>query len=141
MKLNNNLDINSFSLSSSSEILNVVRTIQDINKNIVLIHIFSFMHNTVLVQNLKSELSKILPDVKIALLKHDDKTETSVVAYSLESMDETDDVSDVVLKELQSNNKAVKEELKECSFLPCRMARMKYLTIVVFLVLVILSFF
>ncbi|MCK4875417.1 MAG: diguanylate cyclase, partial [Sulfurimonas sp.] len=58
------------------------------------------MHNTVLVQGLKSELTKIIPDVKIVLLKHSDKANTNLTIYTLNEDIDTNNISDEILREL-----------------------------------------
>lgn len=77
------LDISGFKLESSSEIQKIIANIENLKKENILVHIVSFMHNTVLVQNLKNELNKLFPDAKIVLLKHDEKTNTRLIIYSL----------------------------------------------------------
>lgn len=105
MNLNyNSLEINSFSLSSSSEVLELIQRIRKLEKRQMLIHIVSFMHNTVLVHSLKLELLKIFPHAKISLLKHQYKTKTSVVLYTLDKEINETDIRDEVLKELQLDN-------------------------------------
>lgn len=54
------LEVNSFSISSSSDVPELVRNVQEYKSKQILIHIVSFIHNTVLVQNLKNELQKII---------------------------------------------------------------------------------
>lgn len=108
------LKINNFNLSSSSDIAGVISQVDELDKKKILIHIVSFIHNTVLVQNLKTELSKLIPDAKIALLKHDDKTTTSLVVYDLELNETSEDISDEALKELYVNNSLGSEKLDDC---------------------------
>ena len=59
------LEINDFTLTSSREIPGVIESFKKLKKKNILIQIVSFIHNTVLVQSLKNELAKIVPDVKI----------------------------------------------------------------------------
>lgn len=102
---NSSLEVNSFSLGSSSEVTSLINKIAELDKRQMLIHIVSFMHNTVLVQTLKSELVKIFPHATISLLKHISKTQSSVVLYTLDrDMGETD-IRDEVLKELHLDNR------------------------------------
>lgn len=100
------LEVNTYLLNSSSEVLTLVKKIKIFSKTQVLVHIVSFIHNTVLVQTLKSELEKVFPHAKIVLLKHKNKNETSVVVYSLDQELHEADISDVVLNELQKENSA-----------------------------------
>ncbi len=109
-----NLQIESFILSSSTEVNSVVRALIELPSANLLIHISSFMHNTVLVQNLKQELQKKLPDATLVMLKHDDKSHTSLVVYSLNKNIQKQDISDEVLKEIQLHDAENKGSLQEC---------------------------
>ena len=100
----NVLDINSFTLESSSEVKNIMQKIKLLNKNRVLIHLVSFIHNTVLVQNLKKEIEKEFPDAKLILLKHDDKKTTQVTFFSLNKENNNENISDEILQELSIEN-------------------------------------
>jgi len=100
------LEVNSFSISSSSDVPELVRNVQEYKSKQILIHIVSFIHNTVLVQNLKNELQKLFPHAMISLLKHQDKSETSLVIYTLDKEIGESDIRDEVLKELHLDNSA-----------------------------------
>lgn len=110
----NNLQIYEFTLTSSTEVGSTVREILKIDSANLLIHISSYMLNTVLVQNLKLELEKNLLDLKLVMFKHSDKTSTSVVVYKLENNVEKQHLSDEVLRELQLNESRKSNSLKEC---------------------------
>ena len=94
------LEINSFTLESSSDIFNIIRKFKRLKNKNILIQITSFMHNTVLVQSLKSELFKIVPDVKIILLKHNDKIKTTLTIFDLKIDVDIQNISDEILNEL-----------------------------------------
>jgi len=100
------LEVNSFSISSSSDVPELVRNVQEYKSKQILIHIVSFIHNTVLVQNLKNELQKLFPHAMISMLKHQDKSETSLVIYTLDKEIGESDIRDEVLKELHLDNSA-----------------------------------
>ena len=106
------LEINNFTLKSSADVPKVVREITELHKNQMLIHIVSYMHNTVLVQTLKKELHRHLPDAEIVLLKHEEKLKTSVVVFDI-NVDSNDSLSDEVLKELYVDITNKNESLKE----------------------------
>jgi len=108
----NRLAINSFQLESSVEVENVVRRIVALKKKQILIHIVSYIHNTVLVQNLVRELKKVLPDVNIVLLKHNNKITTNVILFQIDS-DTEENISDLILKELYSDYVGKQESLEE----------------------------
>ncbi|MCK9492132.1 MAG: GGDEF domain-containing phosphodiesterase [Sulfurimonas sp.] len=110
----NILGIYNFKLTSSTEVASTVRQIIDIGSQSLLIHISSYMHNTVLVQNLKLELEKKLPKVKIVMFKHLNKTSTSVVVYELDENLEAQRFSDEALREIQLKDFRANSSLKEC---------------------------
>jgi len=94
------LNINTFKLSSSSEVNYTVSEVLRVKKSRVIIHISSFIHNTVLVQNLKKELEKALPDASIALIKHEDKNNTVLNVFSSNTEEENLELSDIILHNL-----------------------------------------
>jgi diguanylate cyclase (GGDEF)-like protein len=98
------LKIRGFSLSSSSEVLEVIRKVEELRNEHILIHVTSFIHNTVLVQNLKTQLTKNLPHAKVVFLQHEDKANTTVEVYILDKNVEADNMSDAVLHELYLEN-------------------------------------
>ena len=106
---NKSLKINNFVLSSSGTISEVLLKVKKLPKGKTLIHIVSFIHNTVLVQNLKKELIKTLPEAEIICLKHDDKTNTSLTVFTLTKDISSDNISHEVLNELHldSGNKDI----------------------------------
>jgi len=114
IKRDSNLHINDFTLTSSTEVSAVVRSILETHDTNLLIHLSSYMHNTVLVQKLKLELEKRLPDAKLVMLKHADKSHTSVVVYNLDRNIDKKDISDEILSEIQLRDKIKTKELKNC---------------------------
>jgi len=106
------LEINNFQLESSVEVEDVVQQINLLKKNKILIHIVSYIHNTVLVQNLLKELKKKIPEAQIVLLKHDNKIMTSVTVFTIETDDEKH-ISDEILKELYIDNYNKKQSIDE----------------------------
>jgi len=96
------LEINNFQLESSVEVENTVKKIISLTKHKVLIHIVSYIHNTVLVQTLFKELQKNIPEAEIILLKHDNKFATSVTLFTIDT--EEEHISDAILKELNIDN-------------------------------------
>ncbi len=62
MRLNSDiLEINNFTLTSSTAISTVLDDLEKLEDANVLVHIVSVIHNTVLVQSLKNEIGKIPP--------------------------------------------------------------------------------
>ena len=112
MSLNNDvLEIRNFSLNSSVQVDDILSKIEIFDGKSILIHIVSYMHNTILVQNLKSALSKKFPKAKIVLLNHDDKHHTYLTIYTVQDSDTSniDNISDFIVRELYNdlNNKNV----------------------------------
>ncbi len=101
---NENLNINSFTLGSSSEVMHVVEKIIGLIKPHAYIHIASYMHNTVLVQNLKKELEKRTQNINISLLKHEDKVNTQVTLFTLNKLSKDETLNDAILYELNLEN-------------------------------------
>jgi len=106
------LKINNFQLKSSIEVVDVVKKIDMLKENKVLIHIVSYIHNTVLVQSLIKELQRYIPDAEIVLLKHADKTVTNVTLFTIDTDDESH-LSDEILKELYTDNYNKKQSIDE----------------------------
>ena len=107
------LDVYSFKLESSREIQNVIRDLEKLKNKNILVHIISFIHNTVLVQGLKNELAKIFPDVKIVLLKHEDKSSAQLNIYSLKKETNLENISDEIVKELYAKTEEETANVKE----------------------------
>jgi len=110
----NELNINTFELFSSSEVNYIVSEVLRLKKNRVIIHISSFMLNTVLVQNLKKELEKVLPDAHIALLKHEDKKSTVLSVFSSNDKGENTELSDIILKNLYEKYLLQEKKAHKC---------------------------
>lgn len=98
--MHNELDIHSYKLSSSSEVDFIVEEVKKLDTQNAVIHIVSFIHNTVLVQNLKKSLQKLFPKVQIALLKHENKKETLLNVFCVEKKHEANTLNDIVLHQM-----------------------------------------
>ncbi len=110
----NNLEIQEYVLESSSEVAKIVSEIEvNISKNMV-VHIFSIIHNTVLVQNLKLELTKRIENITIKLLKHKERTATRVVVYRYNADVEAEFAQSNILNEVCLENKYLEEDLHDC---------------------------
>ena len=94
-----NLTVNSFSLSSSGDVESILSQVRRVRQEYMLIQILSFMHNTVLVQNLKKELEKNFPQARITLLKHNDKTKTQLTVFGLKNSVQDETLSEVILSQ------------------------------------------
>lgn len=100
----NVLEIDNFILKSSTEITDLLRSIEGFENKTVLIHIVAYMHNTVLVQNLKQGLQKLIPHAKIVLLTYQDKSQTSLVVYKLRAELDESTLCHHFLREVQLEN-------------------------------------
>ncbi|MDK9693954.1 MAG: bifunctional diguanylate cyclase/phosphodiesterase [Sulfurimonas sp.] len=94
------LEIESFTLTSHNEIRGALERLRDFKQECLLVHITSFLHDTVLVQTLKDEVYKIFPKAKIILLKHDEKTKTELTLYGINREVDTQNIQSEVLQEL-----------------------------------------
>jgi diguanylate cyclase (GGDEF)-like protein len=105
--MQDNLHIDTFTLESSVEVEDTLKKVEHLpKKNDVLVHIVSYRHNTVLVQNLKKGLEKLLVNASIVLLPNlDDKLKVELIVYSkdLQKWDETS-LSDAILYNLFKEN-------------------------------------
>lgn len=99
---NSVLEINSFTLTSSRDVQEILANVKNIDKENILIHIVSFIHNTVLVQTLKNELSSIFPQARIVLLKKNDKTKTELTIYSTNKEINKENLESEILQELSA---------------------------------------
>ncbi len=107
------LDIQSYVLSSSTEISSVMKKIDNSKNGNTLIHVKSFIHNTVLVQNLKKELAILFPNARIVLLKHEDRSNTNLNIFTLDKNINSADVSDYMLEELLIDSTSKDTKIKE----------------------------
>ena len=110
---NSVLEVSSFVMSSSSEVLDVVEKVSKLKSDKMLIHIVSYIHNTVLVQNLKSELKKVVPHAKISLLKHKNKSQTTLTVYVIDEDVEVKNISDEILNELHLGSTSKDKSIRE----------------------------
>ena len=108
------LQINSFTLSSSSDVGFVVFEVAKLQAKHLVVHILSFIHNTVLVQTLKKELEKEFQDIEIIFLKHEDKNSTQLHVYNILQHDENLEFSDEITNLLYLENNAKDESLMRC---------------------------
>ena len=107
------LEITTFNLTSSSEVSDTVQKIIRHKKKKILIHISAFMHNTVLVQNLKKELQKELPYATTVALKHTDKKNTNVTLFTTNKECDECELSNEILNELLLDNQTKEKSIKD----------------------------
>ncbi|QOY50903.1 EAL domain-containing protein [Candidatus Sulfurimonas baltica] len=107
------MEVSDFTLTSSIDVPSVLENVQKLKKDNVLIHIVSFIHNTVLVQSLKNELTKVFPSAKVVLLKHSDKITTCLTVYNLKMDIEIQNINDEVLRELNAQTTKKDLSIKE----------------------------
>ena len=101
--INDKLNINTFTLSSSSEVAYVVQEVRRVKKEHMIIHISAYIHNTVLVQTLKKELLKEFSTVEISCLKHADKNSTILTIFSIDTIHEEIGALNGILNHLYSD--------------------------------------
>jgi len=94
------LNIDTFVLNSSSDVSTTVDRVKKLKYTNRVIHILSFLHNTVLVQTLKRELEKLSLNTTISFLKHSDKSQTLVNIYSLKDEECESNIEAIILNEM-----------------------------------------
>ena len=102
-----------FTLSSSADVGRIVSDVEALHFYPTLFHIKSFIHNTVLVQNLKTELERKYPDAKVVLLKGESKTETTLGVFGCTLEECQEDMSDVLLDKIYSKYQKATSNLEE----------------------------
>lgn len=107
------LDSYNYKLSSSTEIKDIIKKISDIKCDNILIHIVSLVHNTVLVQNLKKELTLLFPSAKIVLMKHQDRMSTALNIFTYDRDVGVEDAANYMLEELYFENLEAKSQIQE----------------------------
>ena len=113
-RIENELKIDTYFLNSSSDVSATIETITRLKNRDRVIHILSFIHNTVLVQTLKKELQKVFPETTVALVKHQDKTQTMVNVYSLNTQEEDADINAMVLDAMHIDYLSKDESAQKC---------------------------
>ncbi|MCK4875016.1 MAG: hypothetical protein KAS26_04120, partial [Sulfurimonas sp.] len=96
----NILETNSFVVTSSDEIFQIVENFKTLKHKNIIIHIVSFTHDTDLVQNLNNELNIAVPHAKITLLKHNEKSKTYLNVYTLQKDISAQDFNNKILSKL-----------------------------------------
>ncbi len=96
----NEVHVNSYKLYSSTEVDLKIQEVKNLGCKNMVVHIVSFIHNTVLVQNLKANLLKIFPDLEISLLKHDDKSYSLLNVYSINDIKKDENINDIILHQI-----------------------------------------
>jgi len=105
------LEVYTFVLESSSEVQDVVAQIQEKVRDKALVHIVSYIHNTVLVQTLKKELQKRLDEPEIQFLKHLNKHQVKVILFNIAMDEKEGSVCNEVLREVYLDSKEKGEML------------------------------
>lgn len=100
------LEISEFVLFSSNDIDDIIKSIDIFKEKRVLVHIVSYIHNTVLVQNLKDAISKTLRSSQVVLLKHKNKNQTNLVIYSLDNGNNSENINHNLLQNLFTQTKS-----------------------------------
>jgi diguanylate cyclase (GGDEF)-like protein len=103
-----------YTISSSSDIPEVMRHISHPEEEVKLLHINAYIHNTVLVQNLKHNLLIKFPKLQIVELHHENKNEVHITLFTnVASIEADDPMQDTLLEELSRENRWLEETLQE----------------------------
>lgn len=109
------LDIYNYTWVSSSDVENIIQNkVAPITARSILVHISSYIHNTVLVQNLKKGVEKKLPGAKIVLITSDDKSQTTLSIYTLSQRVADEELENVILNELETSYHTQTDTLNKC---------------------------
>lgn len=114
--MQNNADemfIEYFTLESSAEVPKTISVVKTLQFQPSLFHIKSYIHNTVLVQNLKTELQRQFPESKIVLLKTDSKNETVLGVFGCSQEGCKEHTGDILLEQLYEKYKTTTANLEE----------------------------
>lgn len=103
-----------YTISSSSDIPKLMLDIAHPEDEVKLLHINAYIHNTVLVQNLKHDLLNKFPKLKIVELHHENKNEVHLTLFNAITDIESDDtIQDLLLEEISRENRWLKETLND----------------------------
>ena len=109
-----NLQITEYIIESSSDVEKTVSAISEIDCKHIVIHIYSIIHNTVLVQNLRQELTKRVSNIKLVLLKHKDRFKTRIVVYQYNGEVFEDNLESEILNNILVENKILENDFRDC---------------------------
>ena len=112
--MENELIISTYTLSSFGDVPSVVSALKREQSKNLLIHIISYIHNTVLVQNLKKELERTFVGAEIVLLKHEDKNQTLLHVFSMDKEHTQSKLHDLVLQKIYSEYLSKEKSANEC---------------------------
>ncbi len=106
-------DTHFFTLSSSSEIHTIITQISELEEEKVLLLIGAFIHNTVLVQNLKHELLKKFPRLSITEIHNEDKNRATITLFTKSFTNDSDyDIRCEIINYLSHENRVLEKKLK-----------------------------
>ena len=94
--------VDTFALTSSNDVAGIMEEVTLLNRQHTIIHISSYIHNTVLVQTLKRSLEKEYPNTKISLIKSSDKSKTVLNIFSTDEV-KGESFHDALLHQLYLN--------------------------------------
>jgi len=101
-----------FSLSSSQEVDDIVKKISSVADKYLIIHVASFIHNTVLVHNLKTALERNFEQAKITLLPAAREDNTIVTIFTCNAChNDAILLQDELIQQLQNQSRSFQTEL------------------------------
>jgi len=110
----NNLEVSEYIIESSSDVAKTVRIISEHTSRYVAVHVYSIIHNTVLVQNLKQELTKYVKNMKLVLLKHQERTNTRIVVYHYDGELFEENLESEILNDVLGKSQSLELDLRDC---------------------------
>jgi diguanylate cyclase (GGDEF)-like protein len=107
-----------YEIASSHDVDGVIEQVASKMQQHALVHIASYLHNTVLVQSLAQKLSKRFPEAEIALMGNDRDADTKVTVYTCDERvlgtHEGGSLGNRILAAMHAENIRTREELSIC---------------------------
>lgn len=102
------MEVYQYELSSSIEMDDILNKLEKIKEELLVIHMFSYMENRVLVQNLIAAIEKKFPNVEFVLFKHEEKLQIKLNVYASSEYAENDvfagNVGAYIIEKLNKKN-------------------------------------
>ncbi len=103
-----------FSIEAPTEVGSVVEAVLGLRHRYLLGFIFSYIHNTVIVQSLKKELEAKVPGLRLSLLKHEAKRGARFVVFGYDDQPYEENVEAEIISILDAEKSGLQTELKSC---------------------------
>jgi diguanylate cyclase (GGDEF)-like protein len=113
--LQDNIKRYEYEIGFVDEITSIVQELASLqNDNHLLVYIYAYMHNTVIVQSLKKELALHVQKAQIHLLKHQQRRGARVVVYTLASQEDVGELQGIILTSIDTKLQQTQTQLQNC---------------------------